>query len=160
MSRALSKKNLAEIMACPENGTLKLSPPPPKRKNEEMRMQIEFVSWWHHACAGFQVPEFLLWHTPNGSVYGGSKEDRARIGALMKKQGCRDGIPDLFLAVPRLQIVSKGLSGLFIEMKAPNGVLSPAQKIVLPELEAQGYAASVCWTVEDAINVTTNYLTK
>lgn len=125
-----------------------------------MRMQMAVVSWWSGACAGFGVPEILLWHTPNGSVYAGTKEDRERIGAMMKRQGVRDGVPDIFVAVPMLQLISKGAAGLFVEMKTPEGVLSKAQKIMLPELERQGFRTAVCRTVEEAQRVIREYLTQ
>jgi hypothetical protein len=139
-----------------------LPEPPKKRKNEEFVLQCALVRWWADYCKTVGIPEFLLWHTPNSAVYGGSKENREKMGAMLKRMGQRSGVPDLFLSVAKKKTDSSawwlGWHGLFIEMKAPDGVLSPAQKIMLPELEKQGYHTAVCWTMEDAQRVIQDYL--
>lgn len=121
-------------------------------------MQVELIAWWSDYCKEVGVPEFLLWHTPNSAVYGGSKENRERMGAMLKRMGQRSGVPDVAVMVPRLQLMGKGLHGLFLELKAPNGVISPEQLAVLHALEHNGYATAVCRTVEDAKQVITSYL--
>lgn len=121
-------------------------------------MQMEVVSWWSTAHRELGVPEILLWHTPNGSVYGGSKENRERIGAMMKRMGCREGVPDLFLAVTRRGPMASMITGLFVEMKTLSGVVSPTQYVMLATLEVQGFKTAVCRTVEDAKRVITDYL--
>lgn len=133
--------------------------PKKKRKNEEMVLHMACVSWWGGACAGFDVPEFLLWHTQNGILHAGSKADRERIGGMMKRMAVRGGIPDFFLAVPRLRLFTSGHAGLFVELKTSSGTLSEDQKIVLPELERRGFQTSVCRTLEDFQLVVTQYLT-
>ncbi len=147
--RALSNDLGAELPA-----------PPAKRKSEEFQLQVALVAWWKGYCATQNIPEFLLWHTPNSAVYGGSKENRERMGAMLKRLGQRSGCPDLFLAVPRLQLLDKGLSGLFLELKAPKGVVSPEQAEMLKALSGRGYATYVCRTLEDAQRVITEYLTQ
>lgn len=132
--------------------------PKKKRKNEEMVLHMACVGWWSDACAGFGVPEFLLWHTQNGVMHAGSKEDRERIGGMMKRMAVRAGIPDFFLAVPRIRLLTIGHAGLFVELKTPKGVLSDEQKIVLPELERRGFQTAVCRTLEDFQTVVTQYL--
>ena len=137
--------------------------PKKKRKNEEFSMQCTLVTWWAENCARFGVPEFLLWHTPNSAVYGGSKTQREKMGAMLKRMGQRSGVPDLFLATGKRGEVSWGMGrpifhGLFLELKAPNGVVSPEQKILLAELQKQGYSTAVCWTLEDAQKVISDYL--
>jgi hypothetical protein len=146
--KLLSEKGLGAV----------LPPPKPPRKNEEMKMQMAVISWWADNCEGFGVPENHLWHTPNSSVYGGSEENRARIGGMMKRQGLRDGVPDLFLANPVRTALGGFIAGLFVEMKTPTGVVSPAQRVLLASLECKGYATAVCRTVEDAQQVIRNYL--
>lgn len=79
-----------------------------------------------------------LFAIPNGGL-------RNKItGARLKKEGVTTGIPDLFLPVPRC-----GLAGLFIEMKAERGRMTPAQRQWLAILTSLGYAVSVChgWDV-------------
>ena len=124
-----------------------------KRKNEEMVLHMACVKWWNGACTGFRVPEFLLWHTQNGMMHAGSEADRERIGGMMKRMAVRGGVPDLFLAAP-----ASGWCGLFVELKAPKGVLSDDQKIMLPELQSRGFQTAVVRTLEDFIVVVTDYL--
>lgn len=121
-------------------------------------MQTQLFAWWKTACVSFDVPEFLLWHTPNGTMHSGSKENRARVGAMMKRAGCRSGVPDVFLAVPKFRILSSHDCGLFIELKAAAGKLSPEQERCLRSLSAYGYQTAVCRTLEDAQRVITEYL--
>jgi hypothetical protein len=128
-------------------------PPPKKRNNEEFRMQCALISWWHQECDRFGVPEILLWHTPNSAVYGGSKEQREKMGAMLKRLGQRSGVPDLFLSVP-----SGHWHGLFVELKSSRGVVSPEQTYILSCLQDRGYHTVVCRTLEDAQIVITNYL--
>lgn len=137
--------------------------PKNKRKNEEFQMQCALVSWWAENCASFGVPEFLLWHTPNSAVYGGSKATREKMGAMLKRLGQRSGVPDLFLAVSqwgrlRWMSTTPPAYGLFLELKAHNGVVSPEQTAMLEELQRQGYQTAVCWTLEDAQQVIISYL--
>lgn len=124
-----------------------------KRKNPEMKLHMACVKWWASACLAFRVPEFLLWHTQNGMMHAGTASDRERIGGMMKRMAVRPGVPDLFLAAP-----ASGWLGLFVELKAPKGVLSDEQKVMLPELQSRGYQTAVCRTLEDFKAVVTNYL--
>lgn len=57
------------------------------------------------------------------------------------------------LAVPRA-----GKPGLFVELKSPDGRLTPEQKELLPLIEAQGYAVTIAWSYEEAIGAIINYL--
>lgn len=144
------------------------------RKNEEFTMQCALVSWWADYCKTVGVPEFLLWHTPNSAVYGGSKAQREKMGAMLKRLGQRSGVPDLALMVPqrfRIKLVvlygpeagkpvdpPLQFNGLFLELKAPKGIVSDEQKAILAALEQQGYATAVCRTLEDAQGVISDYL--
>jgi len=128
--------------------------PKKKRKNEEFSMQCALVSWWADNCARFGVPEFLLWHTPNSAVYGGSKAQREKMGAMLKRLGQRSGVSDLMLGVARGR-----WHGLVIEMKAPNGRLSNEQINWLGAMQMQGHQTATCHTLEHAQQVITEYLT-
>ncbi len=76
------------------------------------------------------TPETEFWHTPNGGFR------HVSIAKKLKDMGTQRGVPDL-------QFVHKGRA-YFIEMKAPDGVLSPSQKEFIPRLEACGCPVSVC----------------
>ncbi len=161
-TRQYSKQDLRILSAQGLDAEL---PAPRKRKNEEFAMQVALVSWWSAYCKTVGIPEFLLWHTPNSAVYGGSKETRERMGAMLKRMGQRSGVPDLFLAWPRELEGEYGIHrrtlfhfGLFLELKSPKGIISPEQTDMLAELQKQGYQTAVCRTLEDAQNVIRDYL--
>lgn len=125
-------------------------------------MQVALISWWSSYCREVNVPEFLLWHTPNSAVYGGSREQREKMGAMLKRLGQRSGVPDLALMYPKTRYVrtpdAYDIHGLFIELKSPTGIVSPEQTAMLSELQKQGYQTAVCRTVEDAKKVIMEYL--
>lgn len=102
---------------------------------------------WARIMAG-RYPELCwLYHTPNGEL-----RDPA-VGALLRKMGVSPGVPDLALPVPRGQ-----WHGMFIELKAAHGRLSPAQEAWLAHLRAVGYLAVVCYSAQAAIDALTHYL--
>lgn len=102
---------------------------------------------WAHIMAG-RYPE-LRWlaHIPNGEL-----RDKATAGRL-RAAGVNAGIPDLLLPVPRGQ-----WHGMFLELKAAHGRLSPAQEAWLEFLRAQHYLALVCRSAEEAIRTLEHYL--
>ncbi len=71
----------------------------------------------------------------------------------MKAEGLRAGLPDLMLAV-----ATQGAHGLFLEMKAKGGKVSPAQNEVMGILQEQGYSCFVAFGFEDARNQILIYL--
>ena len=84
----------------------------------------------------------LLHHARNGGM---SKGENGRAKAL----GTVAGWPDLFLPYLRYNDECP-VPGLFIEMKAKGGRVSPAQKDVMTRLESAGYAVAVCYGFDDA----------
>lgn len=102
--------------------------------------QCALISWWAYVCMHIGAPERLLFAIPNGGARS------AVTGAALKAEGVRQGIPDLFLAVP-----SKGYCGLFVEMKKKRGGrISAHQMQAKSELERFGYCVKVCRGFEDA----------
>lgn len=102
------------------------------------------------------IPELRwLYAVPNGL--------RTSIGAAVKakKEGLREGCPDLVLPVAR-----KGFHGLYIEMKRKDlkpkrggkGGLSAAQAEWLSGLAALGHLAIVCYGADEAIMAIREYL--
>lgn len=129
---------------------------PPKRayvKQErtglsELSHQIRVTVWWDKNCALYGFPPYALFAIPNG---GG----RAAIdGANLKRSGLRPGIEDLLLAIP-----ADGKHGLFIEMKAEDGAVSPEQAVIAAFHRKHGYRSVVAWGHEDAIGAIQEYLT-
>ena len=89
----------------------------------------------------------LLFHVPNGGARSKSEAGR------MKRQGVKAGVPDLMLPVAR-----GGYHGLFVELKAEKGSLTAEQKEWIRQLQEQGYAATVCKGLDEAIWTITNYM--
>lgn len=91
---------------------------------------------------------FYLHHCPNG----GSRHPIEAVN--LKRQGVKAGVPDIMLPCAR-----GGYHGLFLEMKAQHGHLSPEQSVWLEHLRAEGYRAECAFGAEQAINIIQQYLT-
>lgn len=127
-----------------------------RRSNEESQMQRALIKWWTLNCRHFGVPEILLFSIPNGGA-------RSPVtGAILKAEGSRKGVPDLFLAVPRIGggFMDATEHGLFLELKRPAGVVSPEQEVFHQRLREQGYCVKVCRSFNECVDVITSYLTK
>lgn len=83
---------------------------------------------------------------PNGG--GRSKREAGRL----KAEGVRKGVPDIFCAMPR-----GSFHGLWIEMKASTGRVSDEQSTWLAESRQLGYAAAVCWSADQAMDLWRTY---
>lgn len=70
----------------------------------------------------------------------------------LKAEGCTRGVPDLFLSVPK-----GGYGGLFIEMKAAKGSLTPEQKAFF-ERNAYRYRCVVCKSLDEFLKEIKDYL--
>ena len=77
-----------------------------------------------------------------------------RYGKLLKDLGMRPGVSDLFITMAR-----KGYIGAWVELKTPKGVVSPAQKDFLTDMEQQGYFTRVCRSIEEGIKTIDWYCT-
>lgn len=87
-----------------------------------------------------------LFSIPNGGYRS------ARTAGTMKAEGVKSGVWDLFLPIPM------GHScGLFIEMKAGKGRLSPAQH-QFRSMVGESYTWAVCYSWHEAVRDIVNYL--
>lgn len=123
----------------------------------EDSIQMSCVSWFriahpelarllhHSANEGKRTTRIVHTHAGTRVVCSG--------GARLKAMGMQTGFPDLFLAVP-----SRGMHGLFIEMKSETGRLEPSQREMLVLLSEQGYATAICRSLDDFQHVTDSYL--
>ena len=82
-------------------------------------------------------PDVVVYHVPNGEL-----RHRAVAGRLAGL-GVRAGVPDL-------AVIHRGRA-LFLEVKAPGGRLSPAQRETHAALVAAGAKLAVVRDIEDAI---------
>jgi hypothetical protein len=114
----------------------------------ESVLQQRVMTWWRIVYRQLGVPsERMLFAIPNG---GGRDIVTA---SRLKAEGVRAGMPDLFLAVPRI-----GRAGLFIELKTPAGRPTPLQREVMAALELQGYGVAMPRSVAETVDVITEYL--
>jgi len=105
-----------------------------------------------------QHPELgLMFAIPNGGKREKRQDKKGRwfspTAQKLKREGVKRGIPDIFLPCAR-----GGSNGLFIEMKAADGRVSPEQDAVHKLLREEGYAVAVCYSLDSAIMLLTWYL--
>ena len=94
-----------------------------------------------------RFPELkFMFHIPNG----GSRDKRE--AGQFKAQGVKPGVPDIFLPVQR-----GGYYGLWIEMKYGDNTLSEKQIEFFSFLGKEGYAASVCYSWQEAVQKIETY---
>jgi hypothetical protein len=116
--------------------------------DSEHHEQVKLMEWAGMDCKTYPALRSLF-AIPNGG------HRHPTIGAQMKAEGCRPGVPDLMLPVQ-----SNGYPGLFIEMKRRvGGRLSDEQKVWRNRLTENGYCVRVCLGWEEARAVLIEYLT-
>ena len=123
--------------------TFKLKPKYPSEHQE----QSALIRWaWYRSAT---LPELnLLFAIPNGG-----RRDAA-TGAMLKREGTKRGVPDLFLAVAR-----GSCAGLFLELKRrEGGRISPEQADWHDRLRAAGYAVVVAYGFDEAVRAIESYL--
>lgn len=103
-------------------------------------MLFEWAAW---------KPELHLMH----AIPNGGKRD-IRTAAMLKAEGVKPGVPDIFLPVPR-----GGKHGLYIELKRrKGGTLTKEQAAWINALMHQGYTCAVCHGWESARDEILRYL--
>ncbi len=88
-----------------------------------------------------------MYHIPNEG-----KRSKA-AGANLKAMGLTPGVSDICLPVPRGKY-----HGLYMELKAVNGVPSPAQLDFLSDMREEGYCVAVCYGAGQAIDLLREYM--
>ena len=112
----------------------------------EQRLQIGFLRWVEAT-----YPEIA----PLVMASAGGMRTSLSQAVKMKSMGYRKGTPDIFVAVPK-----GGRHGLFLELKASGGKASPEQKMMIANLQTQGYAAAVVVGFEQVKATLTAYLSQ
>lgn len=113
---------------------------------EEHRIQSALFKWARYSAAETPVLR-LMFAIPNG----GARD--AITGAILKAEGVKPGVPDVFLPV-----ASGPFHGLFIELKSAKGRASPEQREWLTALRERGYATALCHDLGEAIDTVSRYL--
>ncbi len=112
----------------------------------EDEAQAAVFEWAEYAMAAYPCLK-LLHHIPNEGKRSVS------YGARLKQLGMKKGISDICLPVSR-----GGYHGLYIELKAAGGKLTPEQKEFLRSVSIEGFLAVVCHGSEDAIRLIERYV--
>lgn len=111
----------------------------------EHNEQKALFAWWR---AQYRDMEPLLIAIPNGGARS------LRTGAMLKAEGVRAGVPDIFLAWP-----AGGYHGLWIELKRrAHGYATPEQKFMLGAFRRAGYDCAVCRGWDEAREKIQSYL--
>ncbi len=108
--------------------------------------QAALIAW-----ANYQAniwPELdMLFAVPNGG------HRHKATAALMKAEGVKAGVPDLWLPVPK-----QGFTGLVIEMKYGRNKPQDNQLWWLSRLAEHGWRTAVCYSFDEARRVILDYL--
>lgn len=110
----------------------------------ESRLQSACVTWFR-----LQYPKLALhlFAIPNGGARS------AVTGAILKAEGVRRGVADLFLMVP-----TDKYHGLFIEMKVAKGRQSPEQLAFEADCAIMRYSYALCRTFDEFRNAVEAHL--
>jgi hypothetical protein len=117
-----------------------------KRKDLEHHEQVALFKW-----LALQYPDQYAstYAVPNAA------RRSPRQGAYMKAEGLKAGVPDICMAYP-----SNGWHGLYIELKTTKGKPTKSQSEWISRLEANGYAAEICYGLDHAMRTIKDYLEK
>lgn len=117
-------------------------------KHLESQLQISCIKWLNLAYPKLAPLCFAI---PNGH------KRNAITASILKREGVRAGVADLFFAKPWHVDVDETICGLFIEMKIGKGKQSDAQLAFEKAVTEQGYAYSVVRTFEEFKTLITNW---
>jgi hypothetical protein len=104
-------------------------------KHIEDREQIALITWVRLMATKYPALD-LVFHTPNGGYRD------IRTAAKFKAMGLKPGVWDIFVPVPA--------PGLWVEMKAGKGRLTPGQASFRDQLEPHGYSFAVAYSWHEA----------
>lgn len=139
---------------------LPINPDVLSKSGTEHGEQTALVCWANY-CAQWFPQLGRLFAIGNGGSRGDTEQSRKIAGGMMKAEGVKPGVPDLFLPVPRnVASMNAMYAGLFIELKRVGGGDggSPDQLDWIAYLNEVGYAAQICNGWKDAARVIRLYL--
>lgn len=110
----------------------------------EYHLQKSYVEWFRMQYPDLQDVCFAI---PNG----GGRD--AREGYKLKLSGVLSGVPDM-----QLCFASPPFHGLFTEFKFGDNTLTENQHRVCSAMSRQNYDVHVCYDLDNAIGLTTNYI--
>lgn len=114
--------------------------------------QVALAAWAERSKAKYPALRWLF-AIPNGACLGDDAKSRAIRMKYLKAEGLKTGVYDLFLPSPR-----GGYAGLFVEMKIGGNKPTADQQEFGRDMRAEGYAAVVCYSFEQAQQEIKTYL--
>ena len=117
-------------------------------ESDHQRAVVEWASMTghHHLPPASKIGDYLI-AIPHGGRRGQVE------AAILKAEGVKAGVSDLFLAVPM-----GGFCGLWIEMKIKPNKPTESQIAWITRMAGVGYAAIVCWSWDEAREAIITYL--
>lgn len=114
----------------------------------ERQHQRTLFQWWRYVG-------YRKYRLPLNALYKNVNEGKRSIvlGAQLKEEGLRKGLPDITLAVPR-----NHYGALYIELKTLKGKATKAQLDFISDLKKCGNAAHICYGWEEAKQCIEDYL--
>jgi hypothetical protein len=112
-------------------------------EHTEQAALFEWAAWNQGKSAALN----MLYAVPNGG-----KRDK-RTAAMLKAEGVKPGIPDVFLPVAR-----QGFHGCYVEMKIGRNKPTAEQVAWLAALQAEGYHTCVAYDWQAAARALCAYL--
>ena len=135
----------AALLALRDAGSLGGAAPEARSEHDE---QAALFLW--AAASEVQHPELsCMFAIPNGG------HRHPAVAAMLKAEGVRAGVPDIFIAAPRGR-----WAGLFLELKRADHSNGPteAQRMWIERLREQGYSTAVCYGAAEAQQCIMAYL--
>jgi len=113
----------------------------------ETQLQIAVFEWAKQNYT--KAPELaLMYHIPNEGLRD------PKTGAIAKRKGVKQGVPDICLPVPR-----SGYPALYIELKSDNGKVSQAHSKYIKALIDVGCAVAVIDNLDECKRLISQYIT-
>ena len=115
----------------------------------EHEIQVAYFEWWAWNAKRLGVPQCLCFAVPNGGLR------KKGVAGKLKAEGVRAGTSDVFLLVPR-----GPFHGLVMEFKSRKGRPTPEQLAFMTEARRRDYNGVFVYSTDEAIRVTSVYLTQ
>ena len=159
-----SPKGVNGGMTAEEDAARRLERQRAKRAAKKARIPTEHAEqsvlcqWWAVYAAAHRLDVRLLMAIPNAQKFMSLAKNMHAALATVRAEGFRDGVPDLLLAIPKMDDTTDWAHGLFIELKRLDGKLSADQHSFGLLLQSQGYAWVLAKGAGEAIKAIEAYL--
>lgn len=108
----------------------------------EHQLQVSCIKWFRLQHRGR-----IIYAIPNGG------QRNKIVAAKLKAGGVTSGIPDL-----HIPIANHFYHGLYIEMKVKPNTPTTSQREMMNQLHANGYKCSVCYSLDEFMEIVNEYL--